>query len=92
MAGKVTLYVRDDDLWARAREASGPGGLSELVQQALRYWLAHARDSAPPPTALERARRLSEEAGALVAALEARTSRKQARGTPRRRRARATPR
>jgi hypothetical protein len=70
MPGKVTLYVRDEELWARAREASGAGGLSHLVQQCLRRWLDEGRVSAPVPSLLERARRLREDADALVRVLE----------------------
>ena len=49
MPGKVTLYVRDNDLWRRAREASGPGGLSDLVHRLLRQWLERPDVSASPP-------------------------------------------
>jgi hypothetical protein len=70
MAGKVTLYVRDEDLWERARQASGRGGLSDVVQQCLRRWLEESRMSAPAPSPLERARRLRDDAGTLVRALE----------------------
>jgi hypothetical protein len=90
MPGKVTLYVRDDDLWERARQASGPGGLSDLVHQSLRYWLDHVRDASPPPTPLERARRLRHDAGALVDALEQRTPAARERRQPTRRRKRTT--
>jgi hypothetical protein len=71
MPGKVTLYVRDNDLWRRAREASGPGGLSDTVHQLLRQWLERPGVSASPPTPLERARGLQHDAGALVRTLEA---------------------
>jgi hypothetical protein len=72
MAGKVTLYVRDDKLWERARQVSGPAGLSELVQQCLRQWLEEEGGSraASPPSLLERARQLRDHADALVRALE----------------------
>ena len=70
MPGKVTLYVRDEDLWSRARAWSGPGGLSELVDQCLREWLDRHQAGGPEPTLLERARRLLAEAEALVAAAE----------------------
>jgi hypothetical protein len=70
MAGKVTLYVRDEDLWQRAREASGASGLSALVQQCLQRWLEEGRVAAPAPSLLERARRLRQEADALVQVLE----------------------
>jgi hypothetical protein len=71
MPGKVTLYVRDEDLWRRAREASGPGGLSDLVHQLLRQWLERPDVSASAPTLLERARTLQHEAATLVRTLEA---------------------
>ena len=71
MAGKVTLYVRDEELWDRARTLSGPAGLSDLVQQALRQWLDRAGGSASPPSLLERARQLRDDADALVQAVEA---------------------
>jgi hypothetical protein len=70
MAGKVTLYVRDDELWTRARSIGGPGGLSDLVQECLREWLDRAGAGGTTPTVLERARRLRHEADALVRALE----------------------
>jgi hypothetical protein len=70
MAGKVTLYVRDDDLWARARQASGPAGLSDLVQQCLRSFLDGGARAASPPSLLERARQLRDDADALVRAVE----------------------
>ena len=79
MPGKVTLYVRDGDLWNRAREASGPGGLSDVVHQLLRGWLARPDVSGSPPTLLERARTLQDDAAALVRAVEA----GEARPTPR---------
>lgn len=69
MPGKVTLYVRDEHLWSRARAWSGRGGLSEFVDQCLREWLDRQADT-PEPTVLERARRLLAEAEALVAAVE----------------------
>jgi hypothetical protein len=75
MPGKVTLYVRDSDLWKRAREASGPGGLSDVVHQLLRGWLARPDVSAAPPTLLERARTLQHDAATLVRALEAEEAR-----------------
>jgi hypothetical protein len=84
MAGKVTLYVRDEDLWRRAREASAPGGLSDLVHQLLRQWLERPDVSASPPSLLERARDLQHDAAALVRALEADEPR--ARPRPRRKR------
>lgn len=82
MAGKVTLYVRDDELWARARQVSGPAGLSELVQQCLRRWLDDGGRATSPPSLLERARQLRDDADALVQAVESdpelgRRSRKQ---------------
>jgi hypothetical protein len=70
MAGKVTLYVSDEDLWRRAREACGPGGLSNAVHQCLRDWLERGDVSAPPPSVLELARRLRLDAEALVRAIE----------------------
>jgi len=70
MASKVTLYVRDEELWARAREASGAGGLSDLVQQCLRRWLDEGRVSASAPSLLELAHRLRDEADSLVRGLE----------------------
>ena len=70
MAAKVTLYVRDDDLWRRAREASGPGGLSKAVDDCLRHWLERADTTAPAPSLLERARRLRHDADALVRAVK----------------------
>ena len=70
MASKVTLYVRDEDLWDRAREASGRGGLSDLVQQCLRRWLEEHRAEVPAPSVLERSRRLRQDADALVRVLE----------------------
>ena len=70
MAGKVTLYVRDDELWARAREVSGPAGLSELVQKCLRQWLDDGARATSPPSVLERARQLRDDADALVRAVE----------------------
>ena len=85
MAGKVTLYVSDDDLWRRAREASGPGGLSNAVHQCLRDWLERADVSAPPPSLLELARRLRLDADALVRAVESQAPRPR---TPRKRRSR----
>jgi hypothetical protein len=85
MPGKVTLYVRDEDLWRRAREASGPGGLSDLVHQLLRQWLERPDVSAKPPTLLERARDLQHDAAALVRAVEAEAAREKRR-PPRKRR------
>lgn len=86
MAGKVTLYVSDEDLWRRAREASGPGGLSNAVHECLRDWLERADVSAPPPSLLELARRLRLDADALVRAVESQEPRPR---TPRRRRSRS---
>jgi hypothetical protein len=88
MAGKVTLYVSDEDLWRRAREACGPGGLSNAVHQCLRDWLERADVSAPPPSLLELARRLRLDAEALVQAVESQEPRPRA---PRRRRPRPRP-
>ena len=85
MAGKVTLYVSDEDLWRRAREACGPGGLSNAVHECLRDWLERADVSAPPPSLLELARRLRLDADALVRAVESQEPRPRA---PRRRRPR----
>ena len=85
MAGKVTLYVSDEDLWRRAREACGPGGLSNAVHQCLREWLERADVSAPPPSLLELARRLRLDADALVRAVESQEPRPRA---PRKRRSR----
>jgi hypothetical protein len=85
MAGKVTLYVSDEDLWRRAREACGPGGLSNAVHECLRDWLERADVSAPPPSLLELARRLRLDADALVRAVESQEPRPRA---PRRRRSR----
>jgi hypothetical protein len=85
MAGKVTLYVSDEDLWRRAREASGPGGLSNAVHECLRDWLERGDVSAPPPSLLELARRLRLDADALVRAVESQEPRPR---TPRRRRSR----
>ena len=66
---KVTLYVRDPELWARARRVSGRGGLSEWVQACLRQCLeAHSRTA--PPSLVERARRLEHDARALVRSIE----------------------
>jgi hypothetical protein len=70
VAGKITLYIRDEDLWRRARDASGPGGLSNAVHECLRQWLDRPEVTAPPPSTLERARRLQKDAEALVKALE----------------------
>lgn len=71
MAGKVTLYVRDDSLWRRARQSAGRGGLSELVQQCLRECLDRTdAASIPPPSLLERAQQLRHDADALVRAIE----------------------
>ncbi len=87
MAGKVTLYVRDENLWERARSASGSGGLSDLVHQLLRQWLERPDVSASPPSLLERARDLQHHATALVRALEA--EERPARPGPKRKRSRA---
>ena len=70
MPGKVTLYVRDDELWARARKVSGRAGLSDLVQQCLRHWLDRTAGPASPPSLLERARQIRDEADALVRVME----------------------
>jgi hypothetical protein len=70
MAGKITLYIRDEDLWRRAREASGPGGLSNAVHECLRHWLDRPEVTAHPPSVLERARRLRQDAEVLVRSLE----------------------
>jgi hypothetical protein len=70
VAGKITLYIRDEDLWRRARDASGPGGLSNAVHECLRQWLDRPEVTAQPPSILERARRLQKDAEALVKALE----------------------
>jgi len=75
VAGKVTLYVRDEQLWARARAAVGQGGLSHLVQESLRAWLERSDRKTTAPTPLERARRLLAEAEQLVRDLEARPKR-----------------
>ena len=86
MAGKVTLYVRDDELWERARRVSGPAGLSDLVQQSLRQWLDSGTSGASPPSLLERARQLRDYADALVRAVEAEpTAARTRRPAPRRR-------
>jgi hypothetical protein len=87
MAGKVTLYVRDDDLWTRARRVGGPGGLSDLVQECLRQWLDRRGAGSAPPTVLERARRIRQDADALVRALEETDATRPGRRTPQRRRA-----
>ena len=89
MAGKDTLYVRDEDLWRRAREASGPGGLSDMVHQLLREWLERADVPASPPSLLERARGLQHDAAALVEAIEAKEPRRGARSPRKRRRFRS---
>ena len=74
MAGKVTLYVRDDGLWRRARQSAGRGGLSQLVQQCLRECLDRAEAaSIPPLSLLERAQRLRHDVDALVRAIEERS-------------------
>jgi hypothetical protein len=86
VAGKITLYIRDEDLWRRARDASGPGGLSNAVHECLRQWLDRPEVTAPPPSILERARRLQKDAEALVKALESDDRR---RASSRRRRSRA---
>jgi hypothetical protein len=70
VAGKITLYIRDEDLWRRARDASGPGGLSNAVHECLRHWLDRPEVTAAPPSISERARRLQKDAEALVRALE----------------------
>jgi hypothetical protein len=90
MAGKVTLYVRDDDLWTRARRVSGPGGLSDLVQECLRQWLDRTAAGGTAPTVLERARRLRHDVDALVRALEETGATRRPR-RPRQQRRRATP-
>ena len=89
MPGKVTLYVRDNDLWRRAREASRPGGLSDLVHRLLRQWLERPDVSASPPTLLERARGVQHDAAALVRAVEAEEARPRPRPHPKRRPARS---
>jgi hypothetical protein len=66
MAGKVTLYVRDADLWRRAREVSGPGGLSDLVDRCLRRHQEQITTSDAHTSAVERARDISHAADALV--------------------------
>ena len=86
---KVTLYVRDDQLWQRAREAAGPGGLSGLVQQSLRDYFDRAgAASVSPPSVLEPARRLRQDADTLVRVLEHDASNGATRRTPRRAQAR----
>jgi hypothetical protein len=85
MAGKVTLYVRDDDLWTRARRVSGPGGLSDFVQECLRQSLDRSAGGTPP-TMLERARRIRQDADALVHTLEESGTARAGRRAPRRRR------
>ena len=67
---KVTLYIRDPDLWARARRVSGRGGLSDWVQRCLRRCLVPADDLTAQPSVLERARRLQQDMGELVHALQ----------------------
>jgi len=86
---KVTLYVRDDQLWQRAREAAGPGGLSGLVQRCLRDYLDRAgAASLSPPSVLECARRLRQDADTLVRVLERDASNSPRRRAPRRPQAR----
>jgi len=86
---KVTLYVRDDQLWQRAREAAGPGGLSALVHQCLRDFLDRAgAASLSPPSVLERARRLRQDADTLVRVLEQNPLNSPTRRRPRRSQAR----
>jgi len=71
MAGKITLYVRDEDLWDRARRVSGPGGLSDMVQRCLQDWLERTGGAAlPSPSPLERARRLRQDVEELVRVME----------------------
>jgi hypothetical protein len=70
MPGKVTLYVRDDELWARARKLGGRAGLSDLVQQCLRDWLDRLAEGSPPASVLERARQIRDQADALVRTME----------------------
>ena len=83
---KVTLYVRDDELWQRARKVAGPGRLSALVHQCLRDFLDRAdAASLSPPSVLERARQLRQDADALVRSLEQQAGDAQTRGTGTRR-------
>lgn len=70
MAGKITLYVRDEALWARARRVGGRGGLSEVVQQSLRDYLDRLGVVAAPLTPLERARRLRDDLDELIRSIE----------------------
>jgi hypothetical protein len=88
MATKVTLYIRDDELWGRARQVSGPGGLSKLVHHCLQQWLERPELTASTPSLLERARRLRQEAEALVRAVEGED---QSRGPIRKRQSRRRP-
>src|SRR6266496_2388631 len=39
MSATMTLYVRDEQLWRRARELGGPQGLSSLAERAIRQYL-----------------------------------------------------
>jgi hypothetical protein len=86
MAAKVTLYVRDEDLWRRAREVSGPAGLSALVHQCLGAWLDRTGAAASEPSVFERARRLRRDADALVHAIEQEQQRPRSRASRSRRR------
>jgi hypothetical protein len=71
MAGKITLYVRDEDLWNRARRVSGPGGLSDMVQRCLQDWLERTGGAVlPAPSPLERARKLRQDVEELVRVIE----------------------
>ena len=83
---KVTLYVRDDELWQRARAVAGRGRLSALVHQCLRECLDRAdAASLSPPSVLERAHQLRQDADALVRSLEQRAEEPPKRGTRQRR-------
>jgi len=74
MAAKITLYVRDEDLWNRARRVSGPGGLSDMVHRCLRDWLDRTGAAGlPSASPLERARRLREDVEELVRLMEQRS-------------------
>jgi len=70
MAGKITLYTRDDALWARARGAAGRGSLSEIVQRCLREYLDGPGVEADWQTPLERARRLRDDLDELIQSIE----------------------